>query len=944
MKNFAPIILLSILALTLICSCSAGGDGSGGVQSGSVFSDSNTLDTAPETEEVREINTICRLQSEDFFVELSNFNGSMSRLICPSDETDLNYVMGDDRYSDRIRWFGDVDITCKKADGEMLTVSTHTSDACRRMRAVGKSSAVIDYSELSGSGLSLSESYSVNGEELTFCVQVTNNSANELTLLDVSFPLMFNSAIEGTQKQMYEDYVYNHSYIGYSSTYFYVSRNSGEGPVLLMYAKDGTSVEYQYWNGYYNCSSMYVHSAQAVIEHPNSAYLDATSKTLKPGESETYTFGLRWAEDYKSINDELYEAGATAFTSLPGMVTSTELPVSLDIRTKRSISAVYGQYADETEVVSLGTKEGGHNLYEISFSHTGQNILYIEYADSTRAALLYFITEPLDELISLNTDFISKNQQQTDYTDPCFMGFLPWDMVMADLTGDGLLDAGNFKTDGYFPTGWWHYGGDEMGFSPALYLSQKNVYDPDEKQIKQLVDYINYFIVRGMTEKFDDGSYRLHRGKPWEIMGTWDTDPRIDAKGRDSNTDCWRPYNYPHVINTYYNMYLIARTGIEVEGILTPKQYLTNAYELLNTFFTKWMYPKGESAQTKATGEGGLHFGNMGETVFFDIAEAFKNEGMEEEYAFLSEQLNKKAVYFSGEEYPYASESAFDTAAYESVYAYADSIGDTETVERVTKANIATRGQTPVWYLYGSDLPSQDKAVNLRYMTQLGGWALLDYTLNHSDDQSYDIRLAYGSYLAGWALINTGYYSSEEYNIGSSVWYYQGIKGETMDSVNSWEQILPVYNGAVAVSGESPLGFWAGLNMASTVIVNDEIFGLYAYGGAAESAGGKVTVLPKDGVNKRIHILTGDEKVSFELAGGGYDSSASSEDFSYMSFTLVNRSGNDGRYTLTLSGIPDGTYKVTSPDGETELKVVNGYAEYSGSYRSNIEIFVNKLS
>jgi len=857
--------------------------------------------------------------NDSFFLEFNSYTGGINKMVCQADETYLNYVMGTDHYSDRNtdgnKWFGDVDISVSFDGGKTYReISTSFSGDVRVMSKAGRTRIDVTYTGDSQNvggldGLTVHQTYVLNGEELTWETVIENSSGTDAILGAVSFPLMFNSRLSGTNEDMYEKYVYNHSYIGYHNTYFYACRNSGKGPSLLLYPKGDTSVEYQYWRGYENCASMYTVAGITQEQYPNSSYLNLSTASLPAGESVQYSFGMRWADTLDEINNELYEAGKTGIVSLPGMVTSTDLPVSLALRSKKKVKKIQLQYEDETEVRVISTDPNDHQRFRISFAHLGENTVTFEYEDGTKAALLYFVTEPLAELIEKNTTFISENQHQTDPNDECYMGFLPWDMVMADKTGDGLLDEGNNQTYGYFPTGWWHYGGDEMGYSPALYLSLKNVYDPDETQIKQLVDYINIFIYGKMTERFPDGSYRLHRGAPWYIMGEWEGDPRIDKEGIDSNADCWRSYNYPHVINTYYNMYRIASYyDFEIEGMLDANEYLKRAYDLMHTFFTKWMYPRGDAVR----GEGGIHFGNMGETMFFEIAEALKDAGMLEEYAFIKEQLDLKAAYFAEEAYPYSSESYFDTAAYESVFAYALYSNNKVLADEVTATNIATRGRTPVWYLYGSDLPSQDKAVNLRYMTQLGGWSILLHALNYAEAPQSELRLAYGSYLAGWSLINSGYYSDKPYNIGSSVWYYQGIRGNYMDSVNDWEKILPVYQGAVAVSGESALGFWAGLSMASTIVTVDDIFGLYAYGGiVSQTEAGKYAVVLKDGVQKRLHLLLNEKKITVEAYQDRIASAIYDEAMTSYRLEMINASQTHHASQLTVSGLENGKYTVS---------------------------------
>lgn len=904
-------------------------------------------------EKVRVTKGMTGIKNDLFYVGIYTQNGGINRIQNMKDKDLVNFVVGYDEFVGResgSKWLGDVDLEYRVENGDWKGASTTCSEDVREISKRGEAELLVEYLNASSTengirDFSLAESYRLEGEELIWEVTINNTSDKSIEFGSIGFPLMFNSPLNGTVTEFYEQTTYAHSCVAYQGSYFYASRNCGDGPILMMYPKGMTGIEYQNWPDMatqYECQTIYTCAAKKVTDAPGTETLPPSTLLLKAGQKITYTFGFSWADTFEQVNEILYERGKIAVTSLPGMVTATDLPVSLDLYTKQDIVAVEGQYADQTVIESMG-ESGDHHRYQLSFRQLGENRITIQCEDGSEMALLYFVTEPLEELIQKNCAFICANQQQTDPEDPAYMGFLPWDMVMENLTGDGLTDEKNQQASGYFPTGWWHCGGDEMGYSPGLYLSEKNVYWPDESQIKQLVDYLNIFIYDTMTEIYEDGTAHLHRGAPWGYLGDWDSDPRMDPDGRDSNADCWRSYNYPHLINTYYNMYRIASYyDFDIEGMLTAEEYLTRAYDLAYTFFTAWMYPVGMDER----GQGGIHYGNMGETMYPELVKALQKEGMTEKADWLQEQLDEKAAYYQTEDYPYTSESAFDTAAYEAVYSYAKMIDDEALVKEVTATNIATRGQTPVWYLYGSDLPSQDGGVCLRYMTQVGGMSLLDYTLNYSADRAYDIKLAYGSYMAGWALINSGYYDDNPGNLYSSIWYYQGRKGETMHSLNSWEQVLPIYNGGLATSGESALGFWAALRMASTVISEDPVFGLYAYGGEVSETGNGITVTPKDGVRKRVHLLQFNEVVSAELFQDQFASLEIGKNADSLSAKVDNVTGSEHTADMELTGFAAGTYTV-SVNGSAVGKVAisNGQKakiSYTAPAGTAYELSINK--
>lgn len=885
------------------------------------------------------VNGSVGIKNGQFYIGLNTMHGGINRIQNLHDDKYVNYAIGEDAFPGRekeAKWLGDVDFEYRLGTGDWQKASTTYSGDSRETAQQGDSAIRVSYEipstrENGIRDFSLQETYRFDGDEFIWEITITNTSDYEIEFGSIGFPLMFASPLRGTEQDYYEQATFVHSCIAYNSSYFYISPNSGTQPILVMYPKDDTSLEYQNWpdrTNNYQCQTVYTCASKQLEDNPATDYLDTSSKRIVPSGKLTFSFGFSWAENYEELSSILYEADKIAVSATPGMTTTTDLPVTLDLFTKHTIHTLTPEFESETQIRAV-KEENDHHVFEIQFNHLGENKITIQYGDDLVCTLVFFVMEPLEKLILKNCEFIAENQQQTDPEEPTYMAFLPWDMVMENLNGDGLVDENNFYSQGYRPTTWWACGGDEMGYGSGLYLSEKNVYWPDEAQIKKLVDYLNVFIYDNMTEQFPDGSYRLHRGAPRGVLGTWEGNPGMDEAGRESNEDCWRSYNYLHVINTYYNMYLIQMYyAFDIENILPAKEYLLRAYELARTFFTAWMFPIGGDER----GKGGIHFGNMGESMFPYLVTALEKEGYQSEADWLQEQLDNKAEYLGNAAYPYTSESAFDTVAYEAIYAYGKMSGNNDLIEKVTAANIATRGQTPVWYLYGSDLPTQDGFITLRYMTQIGGWALLDYTLNYSQNKAYDIKLAYGSYMAGWALINSGFYDDNPNNQYASVWYYQGCKGETMYSLSENELLFPIYNGGVARSGESAMGFWGGLKMAATVMIQDPVLGLYTYGGESVETDTEWTITPKDGVRKRVYLLNTQIPITVELAQDRFSTLHLNKSGDYLKAHIENTTGTARTSTICLSGIQAGEYSVMVNGVELKKVILEGKGNTEISY------------
>ncbi|WP_147425555.1 hypothetical protein [Mucilaginibacter gracilis] len=159
---------------------------------------------------------------------------------------------------------------------------------------------------------------------------------------------------------------------------------------------------------------------------------------------------------------------------------------------------------------------------------------------------------------------------------------------------------------------------------------------------------------------------------------------------------------------------------------------------------------------------------------------------------------------------------------------------------------MASRGWLETAYYYlGSDFRGKSDSFTLTYMAPMGGWGILDYGLNFARHPSDFIRLGYASYLSSFALMNTGnknsnygfWYPSKE-NDGASGWAFEPQQ-YTRNWINKNQGRGPWF-----YDGEADIGYGGATRMAATVITNDDIFGLVAYGGNLKRDGNKLKVIP----------------------------------------------------------------------------------------------------
>jgi hypothetical protein len=341
------------------------------------------------------------------------------------------------------------------------------------------------------------------------------------------------------------------------------------------------------------------------------------------------------------------------------------------------------------------------------------------------------------------------------------------------------------------------------------------------------------------------------------------------------------------------------------------------------------------------------HTGTYNELVIPDLIDALSEEGHKDQAEWLRAAWEKKVKYFVNDHpYLFGSEYPFDSTGFESTHAFAkytlDRVlqpGQTAPsgwaaddfrravkyedalsfLEQQMKLNLACRGWLETAYYYlGSDYrASGNLSYTLSYMAQMGGWAVSDYALYFAKDPAPYMRLGYASYLSSWALLNSG---TAESNYG--YWY----PGENNDGGASggfeprpwgraWLGNKEMGRGPWWYSGEIDLGFDGALRAAATVVVDDPIFGLLAYGGDIKHEKTFTEVVPKDGLRARFHVLRGSQRLHLLLERDGF---AEGQPISFddalatIKLTIENRGSTPHQTPLVITGLPAGTYQVTS--------------------------------
>ncbi|HEY4288460.1 MAG TPA: DUF5695 domain-containing protein [Puia sp.] len=805
--------------------------------------------------------------------------------------------------------------------------------------------------------ISLSESFKLEGLGLTWTINLKNNSSSLITIEDVALPLAYNSGGGENPTEIFEQRVIKHHFISGNNSFLYWERPTGVGPYLVMVPSPGTSLEYfsTYTPGEtHGIFQAFIHAAFTGGKEKRGTWRQPlTSLSLKPGAQKSYQFVFRWADNYQGVRDILVEEGGIDVQVMPGMTIPTDLDAAMALRTKQPIGRIEAEFPAATMIqelnrtrdtgsLSRSPQKGDSRLYKIQFTRLGENKLTIEYGNHYKTYLEFFVTEPLETLYKKRAAFIVNRQQHKDPSKWYDGLFSVYDMKHHVLRGPDNADYFDTSRLSYVLTC------DDPALCKAPFVAAKNLYYPDQREIDALEYYIRHF-VWGKLQRTDAETpypYGIYGTPNWKVnRDTLLRKANLNDRNRDK-MHVWRSYDYPHIMMLYYHMYQVAKNNPGRTHYLDARGYLVRAKETAKAFF-KYPYEILPWYET-------YKWGCYNELLLVPLMADLEKEGFAEDARFLRGEWEKKVKYFIYDDpYPFRSEYAIDATAFESTEALAK-YGVLNTMQpdsnlwfdknlkrwyshpqikkedarrfmdRQLAANIALRGAIePAYYYLGSDYRGRSDNFTLTYMSQMGGWSILDYALHFADPAAGRsgpapadyLRLGYAAYLSAFALINSGtaasnygfWYPGKD-NDGASGWAF-----ESQQYTNTWIQKAQG-RGPWYYDGETDLGYGGALRTAATIVTEDPIFGWVAYGGHLLTAGEKFSVIPRDGIRTRLYVRSKGQQLDIELQQDGF---AKEEPVVVgphgISFVLENRSGLPHETSFVLNGI---THTVFLPAGK----------------------------
>ena len=780
--------------------------------------------------------------------------------------------------------------------------------------------------------LQAKENFQLQNNALVWTISLRNGTDHDLEIGDLALPLPFNTQYVWDKTETYTKRLIAHRFISGNGSFIFWMRTNAEGPYLVMTPLPDTALEYFEASRFPRSYTAYIHSAASGEElraKGGTWRLPNTHVLLAPhghaGDSKIYGFRFRWAQDYAGVREVLYEENLFDINVVPGMTVPCDLTAMFSLHTRNPIRAIVPEYLDKTKIESAGERGKDVQVYKVRFSRLGENLLKLDYGEGRYLSLEFFVTEPLETLYKKRAAFLVSHEQHKDPSKWYDTLFSQWDMKHQILRSPDDLDG----LQSYAVAS------DDTVLGKAPYVAGKNIFYPAQAEIDAVEDYIKNFVWGGLQET-DKEPY------PYAIYGipNWKVNRDSLKDDQSGKKHVWRIYDYPHVILLYFKMYELAKLYPKMTTYLDKDGYLERAYGTAKAFFTVPVEILKWSA---------YETGTYDELVIPDLIQGLEENGHQDQADWLRAAWEKKVKYFVNDHpYLFGSEYPFDSTGFESTHAFAKyamshvlkpgeamppdlppedfrrtvKYEDARALlDQQIKLNLACRGWLETAYYHlGSDFRASGSAsYTLSYMAQMGGWAISDYALYFAPDPAPYLRLAYASYLSSWALLNSG---TPESNYG---YWYPGKENDGGASGGfeprpwgrAWLGDKEMGRGPWWYSGEIDLGFGGALRSAATVVVDDPIFGLIAYGGDLQRKNALTYVIPKDGLRARFHVLRGSQRLHLLLGRDGFAAGqpiAFDDALNRITVRLENRDGRPHKTTLQIAGLPPGTYQVTVED------------------------------
>ncbi len=567
------------------------------------------------------------------------------------------------------------------------------------------------------------------------------------------------------------------------------------------------------------------------------------------------------------------------------------------------------------------------SVYELTFDSIGHNSVRVYYdlingSEVIRPAFTqveFNVLTELDELTMAHADFLRTQQQFSASNRFQFSGdpslhplygiYFDWHIGTGPSRITGFSTSDIFTPPPGAPgaTRW----GDDWSHGHAQFMALANYMNPGYENIRSLETYlIDFMWHRYMGNRHDTLLVPnfLHESP---IAGS-------------SSTTGDRFFSAAIVANTFFNMYRTMRAFPDF------MEYRKDALFYLDIAAGIW--DNGLRGGWGASS--GVAF--YGEQQIEEIIQALHHEGRHERrdsLRYLYTQIRAPGALSL--HWPFGSEFEYDNTTEEGIYARALSIqrhspdhssiiqgGEDRVLRLMQIFNLATRakrGWQPTWFQYGVPVfRGGESWWNFQYTTSLAGfimddWLRFRYDLHNWDQRSlsWANRVNYAAKIGNFNHVNMGQISED--HIGAASVTYSMRKGTFGAQAVQIAPSPTMHNGWHDMGMEAPLAIYGSLLSISTDVVNDPVFGFFAYGGTVTAAdGNSISVRPADGFGRRLNFL--EDRVYIYSRNNRITEARFIKDKSRLELDLNNLTQGAHVAQIDAYGLTPGFYNITLND------------------------------
>lgn len=347
----------------------------------------------------------------------------------PTDFNHAEFLLTPDEFpsldGEQARWLGTVELVIKGSEGD--TVHIYTPEMEKSVEADEEKIRVTYSENTKAPGIRIVEEYLRSDDGIRWDISVENTGNDDVELERLGIPLLMNQFFRGDDQFKYEQCVLRHTCLCHENSWIYWEKSSGAAPLLILKTMDDTAldcfeVEHRFaehtgvegaFEGLY---TVYVYHEPM----PDHRFENLEICTLKAGQTIQKSFMIGMQQSREECVQWLVRNGGFYLESVPGMVLPYGKRAELTIysKTKPSIKSDYAEdMAEEVE-----GKAGTWKAY-LTLNGYGRRGLAVT-VDGHLSRLTFFGIENPGEIYAEQTDFIIKNQFETDDTESLLSCFI----------------------------------------------------------------------------------------------------------------------------------------------------------------------------------------------------------------------------------------------------------------------------------------------------------------------------------------------------------------------------------------------------------------------------------------------------------------------------------------------------------------------------------------